>query len=320
MYKEIQNIATEIIEKELNGLSNIKDSLRGDFQNVINYILKNEAKVIVTGVGKSAIIGQKFVATLVSTGSPAQFIHITDALHGDLGAINKDDFIIIISKSGNTDEIKRLLPVLRSQGNKIAAILSNEDSYLAKTADYVIFVPIIEEACPYNIVPSTSTTAHLIITDSIALTLSKMKSFTTSDFAKTHPGGSLGKKLYMKVEDVFDKTNKPCIPKTANVREFISNISSHMLGATVVLENEKVLGIITDGDLRRMLESNDNISSIKAVDIMTINPKTIRYNDLAYDAFKKMEENKITSLVVLDDKNRYLGIIHIHDIIREGIG
>lgn len=289
------------------------------FGEAVELMAGCRGRIVVSGVGKSAIIAQKMVATLNSTGTCALFLHSADAVHGDMGMIGHDDVVLFISKSGNTDEIKRLLPFVRKMGNPVVSIVSCRDSFLGTHSDYLIYVPMEREAGPNNLAPTTSTTLHLVVCDAIAMALSRHKHFTAEDFGRFHPGGTLGKRLYMRVEDVFDKTNKPWVSEDETIKNVIVTISSHRLGATVVLAQDGTLrGIITDGDVRRMIENGKDINTLKAGDIMSRSPKTVDMSALAVDALRMMEENKITSVVVLND-GCYAGLIHIHDIMREGI-
>lgn len=315
----LKKTALNVIQEEADAVSKLSASIDGSFVKVVSLIYNCKGRVIVSGVGKSAIIATKIVATFNSTGTPAAFLHSADAVHGDLGMVGKDDVVLMVSKSGNTSEVKRLIPFIKKMGNTIVALVSNKDSYLANQADYLILTPIEKEACPNNLAPTTSTTVQMAMGDAIAMTLCSMRGFSAEDFAKIHPGGSLGKKLYMRVEDVFDKTNKPSVTLDEGIQNTIFNISSHRLGATVVLSSAgELAGIITDGDVRRMVEKGIPINSSKAKDIMSVHPKVISMKELAIDAFKMMEDNKITSVVVMDE-GKYMGLIHIHDIIKEGI-
>jgi len=275
--------------------------------------------LIVTGIGKSAIIANKVVATLNSTGTPAIFMHAADAIHGDLGIIQKDDIVLCLSKSGNTAEIKVLVPWIKKMGNKIIGMVSDTNSFLAKNSDYLIRATVDSEACPNNLAPTSSTTAQLVMGDALAVCLLKMRGFSQEDFAKVHPGGSLGKKLYTRVSDLIDRSVKPMVREDDSIQNTILNISANRLGATVVLhENGEIAGIITDGDVRRMVEKGIDIQTLRASDIMSPNPKKIDAEELAVKAFNMMEQNKITSLVVIE-KGKYIGLVHIHDILREGI-
>ena len=296
----------------------LSNFINEDFKQCIEYINSIQGRIIVSGIGKSAIIGMKIVATLNSTGSPAIFMHAAEAVHGDLGILQKNDVIILISKSGNTSEIKDLVPFLKNSGVKIIAITSDKNSFLGTNSDYFINSFVKKEACPNNLAPTTSTTAQLVIGDALAICLSELKGFKESDFAKFHPGGTLGKKLHLKVKDLVTKNLKPQVNYNETFKNVIDEISKKMLGATAVLNNGKVIGIITDGDLRRFFSKNLNSNSVTAADLMSKSPKKTSSDILAYEALKIMKKNKITQLIV-EDNNIYTGIIHLHNIIKEGI-
>lgn len=314
----IRNIAKQTLEIESKAIANLINLLTADFEKAVKEILDSKGRVIVTGIGKSANIASKIVATFNSTGTPAIFMHAADAIHGDLGNIQKDDVVLCISKSGNTPEIKVLIPLIKSSKNKIIAISGNTDSYLGANADCFINSYVEEEACPNNLAPTTSTTAQLVLGDALAVALLQSRDFTSEDFARYHPGGALGKKLYMRVEDVMQKKDIPAVHPNAAIKDVILEISSKRLGTTAVIENSKLIGVITDGDLRRMLESHANIENLSAKDIMSSNPKTITKDALAIDALQTMENNNITQLLVVLDGS-YLGVIHLHDLLKEGI-
>lgn len=314
----IKQHAIEVIENEGNSILNLSQFINDDFASAIELILTSEGRVVITGIGKSAIVAQKIVATLNSTGTPAIFMHAADAIHGDLGNIQKNDVVICISKSGNTPEIKVLVPLVKEFDNQLIAITGNPDSFLGKQANYVLNTFIEEEACPNNLAPTSSTTAQMAMGDAIAVCLLKQKGFTSNDFAKYHPGGSLGKKLYLRVEDIYTNNEKPLVSPNQTLKEVILEISSKRLGIAAVVENSELLGVVTDGDLRRMLEKNMNIESVSAKEIMSTSPKTVTPETLAIDALNIMEENNITQLVVAE-QNTYLGVIHLHDILKEGI-
>ena len=316
--QNILQTAKEVFQQESQAISQLSQLLNQDFSQSIELIHQSKGRVIITGIGKSANIAQKIVSTLNSTGTPAIFMHAADAIHGDLGIILKDDIVMAISKSGGTPEIKILLPLIKFRGNKIIAITGNIDSYLAKQADFVLNVTVKKEACPNNLAPTTSTTAQLVMGDAVAVSLLQLKGFSTEDFAKVHPGGALGKKLYLKAEDIFHQNEKPQVSPQTSITEVIVEISSKRLGTTAVMENEMIVGMITDGDLRRMLEQKEDYSHCVAQDIMTKNPKTIEYNTLLVDALNMMRNNNITQVLVTKDKE-YLGVIHLHDILKEGI-
>jgi arabinose-5-phosphate isomerase len=315
----ILDLAKETILQEAESIRKLADYIDEDFEKVVKIIYKSKGRVIVTGIGKSANIAQKIVATFNSTGTPAIFMHAADAIHGDLGIIQEDDVIICISKSGNTPEIKILVPLIKNRGNVLIGMVSSTDSFLGKQSDYVLKSTIDKEACPNNLAPTNSTTAQLVIGDAIAVCLLEYRGFSSDDFAMYHPGGALGKKLYMRVNDLYKNNEVPQVTEDENVKNVIIEISSKRLGATVVLnKSKKVLGIITDGDIRRMLEKYDSFESLKATDIMSKSPKTVNKDELAINAFHLMENNNITQLVVLN-KEKYIGMIHLHDILKEGI-
>ncbi|OFX23050.1 MAG: D-arabinose 5-phosphate isomerase [Bacteroidetes bacterium GWA2_31_9] len=315
----ILKIASKTIETEAKSVNNLLNYLDDDFVFAIKLLYNCKGRVIISGIGKSAIISQKIVATLNSTGTPSIFLHAADAIHGDLGIIQPDDIVICISKSGDTPEIKLLVSLIKNLGNKIIAIVSNINSFLALQADYKIYAFVENEACPNNIVPTTSTTVQLVLGDAIAVCLLELKGFSLNDFAKFHPGGAIGKKLYMRVNDLLIMNRSPKVDESDNIKDVIVEISSKRLGATAVLGSKGTLsGVITDGDLRRMLEKNISFEKLVAKDIMSINPKTIEKDALAVEAFNLMEKHNITQLIVVEN-NKYLGMIHIHDILKEGI-
>lgn len=318
---DIKNVAKNVILEESDAIRNLANYIDTDFEKVVNLIYRSKGRVIVTGIGKSAIIAQKIVATLNSTGTPSVFMHAADAIHGDLGMICHDDVVICISKSGNTPEIKVLIPLIRNVGNEqIVAMVSNMDSFLAKNAAYVLKAQVEKEACPNNLAPTNSTTAQLVLGDALAICLIQCRSFSSRDFAKYHPGGSLGKRLYTRVSDVYDRENMPRVSLEDDIRRVILEISGGRLGAVAVTDTQnKLLGIVTDGDLRRMLEKHKDVNGLKAKDIMSANPKVISEDELAYDAFRMMEKNSITQLIVTGDGNVYRGMVHLHDILREGV-
>ena len=321
-HEQIKSFAKSIIETETQAIKNLAGYIDDNFATIIELIIKSKGRVIVTGIGKSAIIGNKIVATLNSTGTPAIFMHAADAIHGDLGMIQNHDTVICISKSGNTPEIKVLIPLIRNiyKENIIIGMVGNTDSFLAQISDYVINTYVTKEACPNNLAPTSSTTAQLVMGDALAMTLLKLRGFTAADFAKVHPGGALGKRLYIRVQDLISHNAIPSVKESADIDEVIIEISSKMLGATAVTDAQgKLIGIITDGDLRRMLQKKVDLNSVRAKDIMSSNPKTISKEELAVKAFATMEEKKITQLIVTDENNKYCGIIHIHDILREGV-
>lgn len=318
---EILEIVKQTIKKESESIKKLLDYVDNEFVSAVKEIFNSKGRVIISGIGKSAIIGNKIVATLNSTGTPAIFMHAAEAIHGDLGIIQPDDVVICISKSGNTPEIKVLTPLVKSRGNKLIALVGNTDSYLAKSADYVLNCTVEKEACPNNLAPTSSTTAQLVLGDALAVALLYCKNFTAQDFARYHPGGSLGKRLYLKVSDLYVKNEKPQVSLSTPLRDTLMEITTKRLGCTVVAEEDNILGIITDGDLRRML-NNKNIIDTQtqtAEQIMTKNPKTITADAFAVEAFTIMQQHHITQLIVTDENNKYLGIIHIHDLITEGI-
>ncbi|CEN54564.1 KpsF/GutQ family sugar-phosphate isomerase [Capnocytophaga canis] len=315
---KIIEIARVTIEEEAKSILKLYDFVDENFVKSVDYILKSKGRVVVTGIGKSAIIASKIVATMNSTGTPAIFMHAADAIHGDLGIIQEDDVVICISKSGNTPEIKVLVPLLKRGKNKLIAITSNKTSILAQQADAILYAHVEKEACPNNLAPTTSTTAQLVLGDALAVCLLKMKNFGSSDFAKYHPGGALGKRLYLKVSDIVVNNQKPQVSPTTDIKKVIVEISEKMLGVTAVVENERIMGIVTDGDIRRMLSRTDTVSGLTAQDVMTLNPKTIQADTLAIDALEIMESNKITQLLVTEG-NIYIGVVHLHNLIQEGI-
>jgi arabinose-5-phosphate isomerase len=310
--------AVQIVENEANAIMGLREKIGDDFQKTVDLILESKGNLVFSGIGKSAIIAQKVVATLNSTGTPAVFMHAADAIHGDLGIIRNDDIVVILSKSGETPEIKMLVPLIKLRGNKIVAIVGNRKSYLASQADLILDVTVPEEAIPGSLAPTSSTTAQLVMGDALALILMRCRGFSTDDFAKFHPGGALGKQLYLRVKDLYTRNERPEVGPNDNLTQVIIEMTSKRLGATVVTENEKIMGIITDGDLRRMLMKYPDIEQVKAAQIMTSNPKTIDEEALVVDALHKMRENSITQLPVVHE-GKYLGIIHLHDILKEGI-
>lgn len=315
---EIKKEAIDVLLLEAKALEAMTKRITDDFAEVVNTILNLKGRVIVSGIGKSAIIAQKIVATLNSTGTPAIFMHAADAIHGDLGIIQGDDLIIVISKSGNTPEIKVLIPFLKQTKNKLVAIVGNLNSFLAQQADFILDTTVEREACPNNLAPTTSTTAQLAMGDALAVCLQTLRHFTDRDFAKYHPGGALGKQLYLKVKDVLSINGKPEVRSNASIRDVIISITKFRLGATVVTDNNQIVGIITDGDIRRMLENHQDTSILSAKDIMSQNPKNIEQDELAINAFHKMKENSISQLIVLN-QGEYVGIVHLQDLLKEGI-
>lgn len=315
--EEIKQIGLDVIDAELNAIQDLKLQMSDDFADAVNIILNSAGRVVVTGIGKSANIASKIVATFNSTGTPSIFMHAADAIHGDLGTIQRDDVIICISNSGNTPEIKVLAPLIKLRGNKIIAFTGNLSSFLAENSDFVINTDVKKEACPNNLAPTSSTTAQLVMGDALAIALVECRGFTMEDFGKFHPGGAIGKKIYLRVSDLFTVNATPKVNKDDDLKTTIVEISSNRLGATAVMDNGNLIGIITDGDLRRMLEKNQDIGSFVAEDIMTPNPQTIDKNTHVADALSIMRENNITQLLVVDG-TKYAGVIHLHDILREG--
>ncbi len=316
--QKIISIARETIETESRAIAYLANLVDDEFAQAVEYVFESGGRVIITGIGKSANIATKIVATLNSTGTPSAFMHAADAIHGDLGTIQPEDSVICISKSGNTPEIKVLVPLIKSLGNKLIAITSNKDSFLGKKADYVLNAFVEKEACPNNLAPTTSTTAQLVIGDAFAMCLLDLRGFSSKDFARFHPGGSLGKQLYLRVADLCDANEKPKVSLDSSIKEVIVEISEKMLGVTAVIEDEKIIGIITDGDLRRMLTKTDDISNLKARDIMTKGPKTIDAQAMAVKAMELMETHGISQLLV-EENGSYKGVLHIHNLIKEGI-
>ncbi|GAA4281568.1 KpsF/GutQ family sugar-phosphate isomerase [Gaetbulibacter aestuarii] len=310
--------AKQTIASESEAIFNLTNLVDADFADAVNLIYNSKGRVVITGIGKSAIIANKIVATLNSTGTPAIFMHAADAIHGDLGLILKDDVVICISKSGNTPEIKVLIPLIKSGKNKIIAITGNKKSFLGEQADFILDAYVEKEACPNNLAPTTSTTAQLVIGDALAVCLLDIRGFSSRDFAKYHPGGALGKKLYLRVEDIASVNEKPKVTPSTSIKDVIIEITEKMLGVTAVVEDHKIIGIITDGDLRRMLSKVDDFSKLSAKDIMSINPKRIATQAMAVDALEIMETHDISQLLVEND-GKYAGVVHLHDLIKEGI-
>lgn len=317
--KNIQNIAKKVLQNEADAIKKLIDYIDDGFEDCVNEIFASKGRVVITGIGKSAIIANKIVATLNSTGTPSLFMHAADAIHGDLGMIQREDIVICISKSGNTPEIKVLVPLLKRTGSRLVALVSNIDSYLAQQADFVLNATIGEEACPNNLAPTTSTTAHLAIGDALAVCLLQLRDFSSDDFARVHPGGSLGKQLYLKVDDIYKNNEVPIVHENTSLKEVIIVISSKRLGSAAVVDKEnRLLGIITDGDLRRAMEKDADFNVMIARDIMATGPKTVNKGDFAVKALNIMQQNSISQVVVLDDE-RVAGFVHLHDLLREGI-
>lgn len=317
--KNILSIAKRTIQQEARAIDGLTNLINEDFVKAIQIINLCKGRVVISGIGKSAIIAQKIVATLNSTGTPSLFMHVADAIHGDVGMVQQQDIVIIISKSGDSPEIKVLVPILKNFGNTLIAMVGQTKSFLALQADILLNTTVGEEACPHNLAPTTSTTAQMVMGDAIAICLMEAKGFDSGDFAKFHPGGTLGKKLYLRVADLYFQNEKPLVKPDSSLKEIIIEITEKRLGATAVTDNfDSVLGIITDGDLRRMLEKNISLEHIKARDIMTTSPKNISADKLAVEALDIMRKNNITQLLVIEN-DKYSGIIHLHDLVREGI-
>lgn len=310
--------AKKTILEESESIAQLVNYLNEDFALAVELIHNCKGRLIVTGIGKSAIIAQKMVATFNSTGTPSMFLHASEAIHGDLGMVQDGDVIICISKSGNSPEIKVLAPLLKRFGNTLIGMTANLTSFLAKESNLVLNAHVDKEACPNNLAPTNSTTAQLVLGDALAVCLMEMQNFKSEDFAKYHPGGALGKKLLLRVTDMLDRTHKPVVNPTTSIKDVIVEISEKRLGVTAVIDENKLVGIITDGDIRRMLNKTETIAGLIAKDIMTINPKTIQLNAMVIDAFNIMEDFSITQMVV-ENNNEYVGILHIHDILKEGI-
>lgn len=316
--EEIILIAKAVIENEMQAVGKLKDFIDEEFVSAVQKIALGSGRVVITGVGKSAIIGSKIVASMNSTGTPAVFMHAADAIHGDLGIVQKDDIVICISNSGNTPEIKVLIPMLKSLGASLIGMTGNKESLLGKQADIVIKVGVDQEAMPGNPAPTASTTAQLAMGDALVIALLQYKGFTTSDFARVHPGGSLGKQLYMKVSDLYPKNETPRVSIDDSIKDVICEISGKRLGATAVINKEQLVGIITDGDLRRMLQNNESFHLLTARDIMTKTPKITHPDTMAVEALQLMREHNITQLLVTEN-DKYVGMVHLHDILHEGI-
>lgn len=316
----IAKTALRTIEIEAEALMALKPSINADFTACVEAVFHCRGRLVVTGIGKSALVGQKIVATLNSTGTPALFMHAADAIHGDLGMIQPSDFALCISKSGETPEIKVLVPLLKNLGNTLIGMVSKRDSYLGRAARYVLHTPISQEADPNNLAPTASTTAQMAMGDALATALLALRGFTPLDFAQYHPGGALGKQLYLRVHDIFPNNEKPAVQREDSVQRAILEMTSKRLGATAVLDSDgRLCGIITDGDLRRMLERGADISKLRAADIMSTSPKTIHGDDMAALALQLMRKNSITQLIVVDSDKNFLGFVHLHDLIREGL-
>ncbi|MBC6492813.1 SIS domain-containing protein [Flavihumibacter stibioxidans] len=317
---QIQSIARRTIELETASVAGLQAFLNEDFVKAVQAVYDSKGRLVVSGIGKSAIVAQKIVATLNSTGTPALYMHAADAIHGDLGMVQDSDVVMIISKSGESPEIKVLVPLIRNFGNTLIGMVGNDQSFLAKQSDIVLNTTVSKEACPNNLAPTSSTTAQMVMGDTLAVCLMELSGFNGQDFAKFHPGGNLGKRLYLRVRDLYVHNQRPSIGPDARLKEIIISISGSRLGVTAVVDDQqRVLGVITDGDLRRMLEKESNLQSIQAADIMTRNPKHIGPDELAIDALELLRTHDITQLVVIAPDNQYLGVLHLHDLIKEGL-
>ena len=319
MLSKIKSAAVNTIQLEAASISNMVHYIDESFEKVVHLIYESKGRVVISGIGKSAIVAQKIVATLNSTGTPSLFMHAADAIHGDLGMVQENDVAIIISKSGESPEIKVLVPLIKNFKNPVIAIVGNTASFLATNADYILNTTVSKEACPNNLAPTSSTTAQMVMGDALAVALMELNGFTGKDFAKYHPGGNLGKRLYLRVDDLYKLNEKPAVLADANLKDVIVEITSKRLGVTAVTDVENNLhGIITDGDLRRMLEKSENLTTIKAKDIARFSPKTISADALAIQAFEVFKTYDITHLLVVNNQ-QYLGVLHLHDLVREGI-
>jgi arabinose-5-phosphate isomerase len=317
--QNIQSTAKKVLLQEAEAIKNLANYIDDDFENCVNFLLKIQGRVVVSGIGKSGIIAQKLVATLNSTGTPAVFMHAADAIHGDLGMVQPHDALLVISKSGDTPELKLLVPLLKRGGQKLICIVSKTNSYLAKAADYVLKATVAAEACPLNLAPTTSTTASLALADALAVCLLEQRGFSTADFAQLHPGGSLGKKLYLKVSDIYPNNALPVVAPTATIKNVIVEISSKRLGITIVQDQAgNMLGVITDGDIRRMLDTHHQLQGLTAQDIMTTKPITIAADEYAQIALHLMQDKNITQLVATHN-NKAVGVVHLHDLLKEGL-
>ncbi len=315
----IIEIARNTISLETQSLNTLRDAIEENFENVVQLIHRSKGKTVITGVGKSGIVAMKIAATLSSTGTPSIYLHAADATHGDLGIVQNDDVVIAISKSGNSQEIKDLIPFLQNNGNPIVGMTSDRDSYLGSQANHLLYTPLDKEACPHNLAPTTSTTLQMVLGDALAMCLMELNGFEPNNFAQLHPSGSLGKRLHLRVGNLLDESKKPKVYINTPIKDVIHEISEKRLGATVVEENEVISGLITDGDLRRLLEKHPNLSGFKASDIMTPKPICMSADELAYEAMKMMQSKKINHLVIIDRDGNYNGIVHILDFIKEGL-
>ncbi len=318
MKEDIIRIARRTIDEEARTLHNLSKSIDENFASIVDILFRCEGRIVITGIGKSALIAQKIVATLNSTGSPSIYMHAGDAAHGDLGMVMKNDVLICLSKSGQTSELKVIIPLVKAQGSKVIGICSESNCYLTQECDESLIIPLDSEAAPNNLVPTSSTTAQVALGDAIAICLLSLKGFSDQDYAFFHPGGAIGKQIFLKVSDMYLKNEKPFVEMSASIRETILEMTGKRLGATVISENGIVKGIITDGDLRRMLQSGRDLNKLSAADVMTSSPITIGLDALANEAFTIMREKSISHIVVVDQDGRYQGILHIHDFIKEG--
>lgn len=317
---QILAVGRRTVELETRSIEGLQAFLNEDFARAVQAVYECKGRLVVSGIGKSAIVAQKIVATLNSTGTPALFLHAADAIHGDLGMVQEEDIVLIISKSGESPEIKVLVPLIKNFGNQLIGMVGQTQSFLAQQADFVLNTTVSKEACPNNLAPTSSTTAQMVMGDALAVCLMEMKGFNGQDFAKFHPGGNLGKRLYLRVKDLYVQNQRPQISPEAVLKDIIISISGSRLGVTVVSDSsQKVLGVITDGDLRRMLEKEADLSSVRAAGIMTLNPKNIGPDALAIEALDLLRKHDITQLVVVDTNQHYLGVLHLHDLIKEGL-
>jgi arabinose-5-phosphate isomerase len=317
--KNIQLSAKKVLKQEADAILKIVDLIDDSFEKCVNHILSLQGRLVITGIGKSAIIAQKLVATFNSTGTPSLFMHAADAIHGDLGMILPQDSVLVISKSGDTPELKVLIPLIKRAGQKLICMVSNTESFLAKQSDFILKATIDNEACPLNLAPTTSTTVSLALGDALAVCLLEQRGFTAADFGKYHPGGALGKKLYLKVNDIFPNNSFPKVQKKSSIKDVIVEISAKRLGITVVMdEKENMIGVITDGDIRRMLDKYDDLKGLVAEDIMNKTPKTIEFDEYAINALNYIQDKNITQLVALEN-GKAVGVIHLHDLLKEGL-
>jgi arabinose-5-phosphate isomerase len=319
MKSSVIETALKTIDLEARSIAGLAEYIDDCFERAVEAIFNCNGRLVVSGIGKSAIVAQKIVATLNSTGTPSLFMHAADAIHGDLGMVREDDVVMILSKSGESPEIKVLVPLIKNFGNKLIGLCGNKHSYLANKSDYFLNTTVSKEACPNNLAPTSSTTAQMVMGDAIAVCLIDKRGFSGEDFAKIHPGGNLGKRLYLRVDDLYSHRAKPQVSLSSTLKEIIVEISENRLGATAVVDDGKLKGLITDGDLRRMLEKSKTLDNIHARDILSENPKTIEPEELAVNALDKMRTHDINQLIVVDSSKKYLGILHLHDLVREGI-